>query len=227
MARHRNVRTMNYEDEYDGYDDVYGHSVEDDYAASPSVQHFLFDRSQGQQMSSFIQEENDILEEDESIEHDPSPAANVPLRIPPLGDLELAQLYSCLDIIRDRMGDSVPEQKAIDTILAVNFCSEKALDQLLKASTPPITTKSNVKEAPTPLPSYQVSANQARQTPIKVIPARRISTGFSLPPVISSQPADQGLAVEETTKQMGRLRTPGRSLSPPEKESTPSATPKS
>ena len=36
-----------------------------------------------------------------------------------------------------------------------------------------------------------------------------------------------GLAVEETTKQMGRLRTPGRSLSPPEKESTPSATPKS
>merc|ERR550534_396822 len=110
-------------------------------------------------MSSYIREENDIQEEDESLEHEPSltrqDSANLPLRIPPLGDLEKAQLYSCLDIIRDRMGDSVPEQTVIDTILAANFCAEKALDQLLQTSIPTVTTVSSIKETTTSLPSYQ------------------------------------------------------------------------
>ena len=53
------------------------------------------------------------------------------------------------------MGDLVPEQTVIDTILATNFCAEKALDQLLKTSTPPVNTTSNIKEIPTLLPSYQ------------------------------------------------------------------------
>jgi len=222
MARHRNVRTMNYEDEYDGYDDVYGHSVEDDYAASPSVQHFLYDRSQGQEMSSFIREGNDIQEEDENLEHEPGltrqDSGNLPLRIPPLGDLEKAQLYSCLDIIQDRMGDSVLEQTAIDTILAMNFNAEKALDQLLKTSTPPVNAKSNVKEAPTFPTSFQVSTSNSKpintaQKPIKVVPAKRISTGFSLPPPPSSQAKKKEVEMEEATP---------RSTSPSARESTPS-----
>ncbi len=76
--------------EYDGYDDVYGHSVEDDFASSPSMrnyhelkasvllknynvlthwrpctEHFLYDRNQEHQMSAYIQ--SDIPEEEEEL----------------------------------------------------------------------------------------------------------------------------------------------------------------
>lgn len=69
-------------------------------------------------------------------------------RVPPLGELEQAQLYSCLDLLRDRMGDALVEQAAVDAILAANFDAEKALDQLLKNSTstvPKVAPKINVR----------------------------------------------------------------------------------
>ena len=86
MSRHRNVRSMDYNEgehtkifvqfvfyylwyftEYDGYDDVYGHSVDDDSCISPSdAQQWLYDRARGQQsMSSFIATHRNIQEEDE------------------------------------------------------------------------------------------------------------------------------------------------------------------
>jgi hypothetical protein len=61
---------------------------------------------------------------------------SAPPRIPPLGELEQAQLYSCLDLLRDRMGDALSEQAGINAILAANFDAEKALDQLLRNSVP-------------------------------------------------------------------------------------------
>ena len=67
--------------------------------------------------------------------------------------MEQAQLYSCLDLIRDRMGDAITEQAAIDTILASNFNAEKALDQLLNS--PVTSTKSTVREKSPLPPSYQ------------------------------------------------------------------------
>lgn len=50
--------------EYDGYDEVYGHSVEDDYCVSPSEAAFMYNResSKNQQIGAFIK---DIAEEGE------------------------------------------------------------------------------------------------------------------------------------------------------------------
>lgn len=62
MSRHRIVRTMDYNDEYDGYDDIYGHSVEDEHCISPTdAQQWLYDRARGQQsISAFISKNKDI-----------------------------------------------------------------------------------------------------------------------------------------------------------------------
>lgn len=57
--------------EYDGYDDVYGHSVDEEPSCiSPTdAQQWIYDRNRGQQsVSSFIANNRDIEEEDEDAE---------------------------------------------------------------------------------------------------------------------------------------------------------------
>lgn len=53
--------------EYDGYDDVYGHSVDDSECISPTdANQWIYDRTRGRQsMSEFLANNDDIEEEDE------------------------------------------------------------------------------------------------------------------------------------------------------------------
>lgn len=50
---------------YDDYDDVYGHSVDDESCISPTdAQQWMYDRNRGQQsVASFMKNNNDIKEE--------------------------------------------------------------------------------------------------------------------------------------------------------------------
>ncbi|GJQ76877.1 hypothetical protein Trydic_g15082 [Trypoxylus dichotomus] len=115
MARHRNVRSMNYSDEYDGYDDVYGHSVEDDYCVSPSEAAFMYNResSRNQQIGAFI----NIAEEDEQENK--------------MSNDESAELESCIAKLKCLLGPTVTKQEMVKALLDNQLDVDKASNVLL------------------------------------------------------------------------------------------------
>ncbi|XP_076668850.1 translation elongation factor EF-1alpha (GTPase) HBS1 isoform X2 [Andrena cerasifolii] len=170
MSRHRSVRSMNYSEEYEGYDDVYGHSVEDDYCVSPSAEQFLFDRSKQQNMASFITEP-DIVEDNEDGEESVIPSNEKDVV---LTELERAKLVSCMDSIKNIIGDTVPDSEIQKKILQSNFNADVALDLVLKESPP----KNVVGKQLSSKPTFQVTT----PSNVKIIPAgkRSVVKGFDL-----------------------------------------------
>lgn len=142
MARHRIVRGMDYNDEYDGYDDVYGHSVDDD-CVSPTDQQWLYDRARGQQsMSAFISKNKDIQEEAEDGDDDDDDEAyrkarrdSESFQMPELDDIEQAKLSSCVDEVRSVVGDAVSERRIVETSMRFGYDIQKILDEILNEET--------------------------------------------------------------------------------------------
>ncbi|XP_012257133.2 protein HBS1 [Athalia rosae] len=184
MSRHRNVRSMNYSDEYDGYDDVYGHSVEDDYCVSPGAEQFLFDRNKQHNISSYITED-DIAEEDELQEETLPPSS---YKRPELSILDAKKLESCIEVIKNVVGDSIPESILTEKILQHNFNSEAALEAVLAATS---TISPSDKRVPTKngddLPQGKKLAAKPTvpavfSPTVKVVPAatRSVVKGFDI-----------------------------------------------
>jgi elongation factor 1 alpha-like protein len=83
-------------------------------------------------MSAFFNEENDIAEEDESsTESSKQVRDSKTCQRHGLSDVDEARLRSCLEEIRNVIGDSVPEQILIDSVLQNEFNLNKALDAVL------------------------------------------------------------------------------------------------
>ncbi|GAB1863629.1 HBS1-like protein [Camponotus japonicus] len=172
---------MNYSDEYDGYDDVYGHSVEDDYCVSPSAEQFLFDRSKQQNIASFITEP-DIVEDNEDIDESSSSLNEDKYNLP---ELEKAKLISCLEAIRNIIGDTVPESKLKEKIIASNFDTDVALDAILKESSPkndPVISKDRLERYPGNKLSSKSALQVTTPSTVKVVPAgtKPVVKGFDL-----------------------------------------------
>ncbi|XP_044731419.1 HBS1-like protein isoform X2 [Chrysoperla carnea] len=163
MSRHRNIRSMNYSEECDGYDDVYGHSVEDDYCISPSdAAQFMYNREgRNRSMGAFFNTEGTIAEGDEN--ETPRPKENAE------GDIDKAKLESCVESIKKVVGDSVSHKTLVDTIINYNFNTEKALDSLLTHMTDKnLSTKTSKVEVPV--------------RSVKIVPQTlNVTKGFELP----------------------------------------------
>ncbi|ELT90052.1 hypothetical protein CAPTEDRAFT_178027 [Capitella teleta] len=123
MSRHRAVRTMNYDDEYD-FDDVYGHSVEDDYCVSPGTDQIpeedetMGDKPEGK---GSYDEDYDPLKDSSNFQR------------PPLNPIDEARLNSCLEEMRNIVGETTPEHLMIDAVLRSDFNYEKALNDVLNS----------------------------------------------------------------------------------------------
>ncbi|KAL0101490.1 hypothetical protein PUN28_018962 [Cardiocondyla obscurior] len=183
MSRHRDVRSMNYSDEYDGYDDVYGHSVEDDYCVSPTVEQFLFDRSKQQNIASFITEP-DIVEDNEDVDES-LPSSNEEKHN--LSELERAKLESCLETIRNVIGDTVSDSKLKDKIILSNFDANTALDAILKESSPKqdadsAVNKKRLEQHPGNKLSVKPTLQVTTSSTVKVVPTgtKPVVKGFDL-----------------------------------------------
>lgn len=96
------------------------------------MEQFLFDRSKQQNIASFITEP-DIVEDNEDVEES-SPSSNVEKYN--LSELERAKLVSCLETIRNVIGDTVSDSKLREKIILSNFDANTALDVILKESSP-------------------------------------------------------------------------------------------
>ncbi|XP_066274742.1 HBS1-like protein isoform X4 [Branchiostoma lanceolatum] len=198
MSRHRNIRSMNVHDEYEGYDDVYGHSVEDDYGVSPATEaQFMYRRSEAPRLSSFIEEsKKESIEEEEEYDyddqedHDHSLSDSQTFQWPRLSDQNEARLRSCLEEIHNVIGDSVPQHVLVDTVMRCDYDLDKALDAVL---------------------SLQDKPKEARPPPTAAAPPKTQGTGAG-DRWQQAPAADSCHAKEEAAPRVAQVSTPRRQV---------------
>jgi hypothetical protein len=98
------------------------------------TEQFMFDRTKQSEMAAFIKDKDGIIEEDEGAE-EPHEQSLSPQTRPQLNDIDEARLQSCLDEIRNVIGDSIPERILVGTIVRNGFDIHRSLDAVLNTST--------------------------------------------------------------------------------------------
>ncbi|WAR23246.1 HBS1L-like protein [Mya arenaria] len=105
FCRNKSERIKYYDE-----DESYGHSVEDNYCVSPgTAAQFTFNREKDVALSHYMDEQGGIPEEDEPEEGEETLHGSHDYTRPTLSSIDEARLNSCLEDVRNVLGESVPD----------------------------------------------------------------------------------------------------------------------
>ncbi|XP_046554634.1 LOW QUALITY PROTEIN: HBS1-like protein [Haliotis rubra] len=136
MSRHRAVRGMNLDDEYDDDDEYYSQSVEDNFCISPgTAAQFTFNRGQTT-FATYMGGEDEVeaVESDDDVDHQGASSGQTDNK---LNAVDQAKLNSCLEEIHNILGECRPDSVYRETIIKHNFSLQASLDELLSQKEAP------------------------------------------------------------------------------------------
>ena len=118
----------------DDFNNYVGSLDEQECISPTDANQYLFDRARGQSsLDTFLSANEDILEqdEDEPVFDGKERRDSENYQLPDLNDVDKARLLSCMEEIRNIIGDSCSDKRLVETIIQNSFDFTKALDMIL------------------------------------------------------------------------------------------------
>lgn len=95
------------------------------------AEQFMYDRNKQTNIASFMTEP-DIAEGVEEVDVEDMPSS---YKVPHLSDIDAAKLMSCMETIRNVIGDTYPESELNRKIIEFKYNTEAVLDSILNDET--------------------------------------------------------------------------------------------
>jgi hypothetical protein len=169
MARHRNIRRLNFEDEYEE-EDSYGRSVEDDPEMSPTMAQFMYrrgDDDRSRSLSSFMRPEC-------KPEANKFPVAAATEATP----LEDGRLAEAVKQVQDVLGDTINLATVKQALLQYDYDVARATDRIL-------SDQDFEKQKPALVAAIQATTDFSPAVTV----ATSVSNGAAAAKFVSQQPA--------------------------------------